>query len=171
MSTKEPKHNIFNFVPYMDANALYLKIANYCAYQERSLKEVETKLKAWEVPEELHEQLIQLLFEEGFLSQERFANTYTRGKINLKKWGKTKVKMYLKHKGIDDETIQNSLGQVDEQAYLENAQKLAKHKLNTIKDQENPLVVKQKIYRFLLSKGFEMDVIQKATDWALKGGD
>lgn len=152
----------------MDVQSLYHKIAQYCAFQERSLQEVTTKLKAWEVPEELHETLIQLLIEEGYLDQARFANTYTRGKINLKKWGKAKVRLHLKHKGVDEEAIQQSLGQIDMEQYLENANKLVLQKLKTIKDRSNPLVVKQKIYRFLLSKGFEMEVIQKAVDKVLK---
>lgn len=152
----------------MDAQSLYHKIAQYCAFQERSFLDVSNKLKAWEVPEELQETLLQLLIEEGYLDQERFANTYTRGKINLKKWGKTKVRMHLKHKGVDDEAIQQSLGQIDMDQYHDNAYKLALQKLKTIKNQDNALIVKQKIYRYLLSKGFEMDIIQKAVDKVLK---
>jgi regulatory protein len=151
----------------MDVKALYHKIANYCAYQERSLQDVEGKLKAWQVPDELHSQLLALLEQEGYLNQERFAHTYTRGKVYLKKWGKAKVKMYLRQKGVDEATIQESLAQVGEAEYLENAKKLALAKRHSLKDKDAPLVTKQKIYRYLVSKGFEGEVVQKALSYAM----
>ncbi|HTF81939.1 MAG TPA: regulatory protein RecX, partial [Cytophagales bacterium] len=146
----------------MDARALYLKIANYCAYQERSLQDVEAKFKKWEVPEDLHNEFIKLLIEDGYLDQERFVNTYTRGKIYLKKWGKTKIRMYLKNKGIDEDTINNSLSKVDNTDYLDTAKKLALAKKSQLKGKDTTTVTKQKIFRYLLSKGYEADVVMQA---------
>jgi regulatory protein len=146
----------------MDVNSLYLKIANFCAYQDRTSIEVYKKMKLWEFPDELHDQFIELLKEESYLNEERYAKSYSRGKANLKKWGKNKIKLHLQHKGIDPETISDSLQEIDPETYQKNAIKLISKKMDGIKDKSNPIEVKQKIYRFLLSKGFELEAITKA---------
>ncbi len=148
----------------MDAEELYQKIASYCAYQERSLKEVTQKLVSWEVPDSLHQKYIDLLISEKYLEQERFANTFARSKIHLKKWGKTKVKIHLRQKGVDESTINDSLSQISPEEYRENAKKLVLIKRRNLKQSNNKVLDAQKIVRYLLSKGFEMDVIKKALD-------
>jgi regulatory protein len=145
----------------MDSNSLYLKIANYCAFQERNLKEVQAKLKLWQVPNELHASYIELLTTEGYLNPERYAQSFARGKSNIKKWGKTKIKMHLKQKGIDDQTINESINLIDNETYKNTAKKLAEKKLKSLTKESDSRVAHQKVIRFLIGKGYEFDIAIK----------
>jgi len=81
------------------------KVLHYCAYQDRCTQEVRTKLSTFDMPDAEKEKIVKLLVDEGYLDDERYASTFVRSKIHLKKWGVNKIKMSLKMKGISDEII------------------------------------------------------------------
>lgn len=149
----------------MDANELYLKVANYCAYQERSIKEVCDKMHKWEVPTDLQPQFLDLLQEEGYLNQQRFSHSFTRGKSTIKKWGKNKIKMHLKLKGVNDETINQSLQTIDSDEYFEVAKRLALKKIHSLTRETDKNVMFQKVVRYLLSKGYEFDIAMRVLNY------
>jgi len=56
------------------------KLMHYCAYRDRSQKEVETKLDEMRMIPEAKEKIIISLMQENFLNEERFARSFVRGK-------------------------------------------------------------------------------------------
>ena len=66
----------------MTADQILDKMAKYCAYQERSVKEVTDKLKTFEISEKDREEIINYLIDNKFVNDERFAHAFVRGKIN-----------------------------------------------------------------------------------------
>ena len=60
------------------------KLQNYCAYQERSPFEVSRKLDLLKLPRNRQEEVLATLMEDNFLDEYRFAEAYTRGKLNQK---------------------------------------------------------------------------------------
>src|SRR5690606_40103744 len=66
-----------------------IKIASYCAYQERCQKEVRDKLYEYGLHSHEVENLITSVILEGFLNEERFAKAFARGKFRIKKWGRS----------------------------------------------------------------------------------
>ncbi|KAA3651747.1 MAG: RecX family transcriptional regulator [Bacteroidetes bacterium] len=137
---------------------VYSKLMRYCAYQERST--YEAKNKAFELGLRKNElqKLIDLLQEENFIADERFAKAYVSGKVNVKKWGRYKISEGLFAKGITGETAEEALREIDEMVYFKNLSYWVDYKL------EREVYTKAelpKLYRFLQSKGYESEFIAK----------
>ena len=72
------------------------KIEHYCAYQERSHKQVQEKLLSFGLIPDVADELVIELIQGNFLNEARFASAFTRGRFNIKGWGKIKIKQHLK---------------------------------------------------------------------------
>ncbi|MEI6900383.1 MAG: RecX family transcriptional regulator, partial [Bacteroidota bacterium] len=72
------------------------KIKSYCAYQERSISDVEDKLRQWAVQSSSVPYIINLLQKEDYLNEERFVKSFARGKFRIKKWGRYRIESELR---------------------------------------------------------------------------
>jgi regulatory protein len=137
------------------------KLAAYCAYQERCQEEVRAKLAERRVFDEDAENLIVAMIEEGFLNEERFAKAYARGKFNLKKWGRNKIQQELKRRKISAYCIKQAMKEIDGEEYWQTILHLTERKLTTTKC-NGTLELKYKTSAYLISRGFETDLIEDA---------
>lgn len=140
------------------------KIKHYCAYQERSHKEVKEKLYGFGLYKADVEMLLTQLIEENYLNEERFALAFAGGKFRMKQWGRQKIKYELKQKQVSDYCIKKALGAIDGEQYEKVLYKLATGKLNALKTEKNLLLKKRKMQQYLMQKGFETALIAKAMD-------
>jgi len=140
-----------------------LRLESYCAYQERCDKEIETKLFQWNFPKDQTVLLIDYLKTNSFLNNERFAFSFVSGKIRFKKWGRIKIKYHLSQKGIDKELIALAFKEIDLDEYWNNLLHLTQRKFIDTKE-TNVWQKKSKMSRFLVSKGYESDLIREAID-------
>ena len=135
-------------------------IRAYCAFQDRSSKQVKKKLVQYGISNEASDQLIKELIQEGFLSDERFARLFVQGKFRIKKWGRHKITRHLREHNIDDKLIKSALEIIDPEEYNDVINLLVKKKSLT----EKPLdkfSKKGKIARHLICKGFEDELVWK----------
>lgn len=140
-----------------------LKLVNYCVYQDRCHAEVEQKMKEFLLIDEAKEEIMLYLMKENYLNEERFTRSYIRGKFYIKHWGKTKIKMHLKQKQITDKLISKCFDEIYEDDYLKIIHKLYENyesKLKGLNDYQK----KQKTIKYLISRGFEYDVILQVSD-------
>lgn len=135
------------------------KIKYYCAYQERSHKDVRTKLIELEVYGEDLENYIITLISENYLNEERFACTLARGKFYFKKWGRNKIKQALKMHQISDYCIKKAMKEIDEDDYQKTFDDLAQKKLLEVKTTSNKFAKMAKVKNFLMQRGFENEYI------------
>ena len=135
------------------------KVLHYCAYQDRCTQEVRTKLSIFDMPDAEKEKIVKLLVDEGYLDDERYASTFVRSKIHLKKWGVNKIKMSLKMKGISDEIIGNALSEIDPEIYKDELIKVLKAK--KINDTD-PYKKKAKLAQYAIQKGYEPSLVWDA---------
>ena len=149
----------------MDAR-VYEKLTAYCAYQERSVRDVTGKLSKLKVEKSEAPPYIERLKREGFLSEERFAKAFVAGHLR-KKWGKAKIKSALMQKGISASVIKEHLDNVEEEGYEEQLLKAAQQKLKSIKG-ETIYEKRTKLLRFLLGKGYESAKANKVTKQLLE---
>ncbi|PVY39316.1 regulatory protein RecX [Pontibacter virosus] len=138
-----------------------IKAAAYCAYQERTQQEVRTKLYTYGLEPDDVEEIIVRLGQEKMLDEERYAQAYVRGKYGLKKWGRRKIVQGLKAKGISDYCIKQGLKEIDFEVYDQNLQQLLEKK-NASEKEKNPFARRQKLTYYLVSKGYESDLVQDA---------
>ena len=82
-----------------------VKIAKFCAYQERCHQEVRDKLFSFGLLPNDVEEIIFELIQEDFINEERFTKAFVRGKFNYKKWGRIKITQELKRRKISDYCI------------------------------------------------------------------
>ena len=97
----------------------------YCAYQERCYKEVEEKLYSYAVTVSEKEAILTHLIEQNFVNEERFAQSFVRGKHNYKLWGKNRIINELKFRNISSRIIEIALKELPETTYLSNFHSLA----------------------------------------------
>ncbi|WP_312421412.1 regulatory protein RecX [Epilithonimonas sp.] len=134
------------------------KLVNYCVYQDRCHSEVEQKMRDFLLIPEAKDEIFLYLIKENYLNEERFTRSYIRGKFYIKHWGRTKIKMNLKQKGIREKLIAKSMDEIDEQDYLESVNKIYHDyysKQKGLKEYQK----KSKTIRFLISKGFEYELV------------
>lgn len=145
-----------------------LKIASYCAYQERCQLEVRNKLAEKGIYGDQAEDLIAVMIEEGFLNEERFAQAFVRGKYRLKKWGRNKILQELKSRQISPNCIRSGLKEIEDAEYWQNLIHLTKKKWHSDKEKD-PFKKRFKVHQYLVGKGFEFDLIQMAIEEMISG--
>lgn len=141
-------------------------LEHFCAYQERCHKEVEQRLYDLKMISEAKEKIILHLLQHNFLNEERFSKAYARGKFSIKKWGKIKIISELKFKNISSYNIKSALAEINDDDYLKTLQKIAKKKLGLIQE-SNSFKKKTKLSTFLISKGFESELVYKVVNLLL----
>lgn len=130
----------------------------FCAYQERCYKEVEEKLYSFSLSISEKEQVLTYLIENNFINEERFAQSFARGKHNYKFWGKNRIINELKFRNISTRNILTALKEIPEEIYQENFHRLAEKQWDSITERKGQKKNK-KFVDFLLRKGYESDLI------------
>ncbi|MCX6304455.1 MAG: regulatory protein RecX [Bacteroidetes bacterium] len=143
-----------------DLEAILARIQNYCAYQERCIKEVDNKLMLWKVSEAKIKKIKLQLTKEGFINEERYARLFVRSKFHVNKWGRTKIRYELKTRTIPENLVQKAMEEIGEDDYLSTIRELILKKMSEIKTSKH-LNIRQKIITFVTGKGFEFDLILK----------
>ena len=136
------------------------KLQHYCAYQERSPFEVKRKLGLIKLPKERHEEVIATLMEENFLDEYRFAEAFTRGKLNQKHWAPKRIRMGLQEHRIPSVTIDRILGQIDPEIIEKNALYLA--------DRWFASKTKEQLTAAMQRRGYSFETIRRAYDIVLQ---
>lgn len=140
-----------------------VKIANFCAYQERSHREVKERLAELETFGDDADEMTAWLIENNYLNEERFAKIFAGSKFRQKKWGRLKIRQELKKRGVSDYSLRMGMNEIDPDDYYETLCELITKKAKEIKD-SNPLIQKQKLVNFVLTKGFEQDLVWDAVN-------
>ncbi|AKD53527.1 regulatory protein RecX [Spirosoma radiotolerans] len=134
------------------------KAAMFCAYQERTQQEVRDRLNGWGVYVDDAEEVIAELIQQNYLNEERFAKSFAGGKFRVKGWGRRKIKQQLQQRGISGYNLDQAMKEIAPDDYRETLADLLAKKRQSLRD-DNPLVVKQKLVRYALSKGYESELI------------
>jgi regulatory protein len=134
------------------------KARHWCASEERCISDIRLKLMKLDCPSSDISKIIELVSEEGFINEQRYANSYVSGKFRILKWGKIKIASGLRMKKIPEMMITNALKRIEEPAYRNCLETLIKKKEYELKNL--PAEGKrQKIVRFALQKGFESEIV------------
>ncbi len=142
---------------YTPAQA-FEKISRYCAYQERSHKEVRNKLYEYGLHRGDVEELLSKLITEGFLNEERFAKAFAGGKFRMKKWGRNKIVHELESHGVTPKCIKKGLAELSDADYKKTLRGLLVKKLDLTKE-PNLFKKRDKVARFAIGKGYESELV------------
>ena len=139
-------------------------ILHYCKYQERCHSEVRTKLIELEIYGDALEEQIALLIAYNIINVEHYARAFARGHFRMKQWGRKKIIQQLKLKKVSDYCIKKGLTEIEEEEYIKVLYKIATKKVAELRKERNIFTKKAKMYRFLLQRGFEQDLVAEAIE-------
>ncbi len=138
-----------------------LALENYCAYQERCSSEIHKKLDAFELNDTQRNQIIKDLQGNNFFSDSRYCSSVVSGKFRINRWGKLKIKAFLKQKNLPEALILDAFNEIDDDDYNSTIAHLVQRKSQEIKEKDR-YKKQAKLIRYLLSKGYEFDKVKDA---------
>lgn len=118
------------------------------------------------ISREIIDLIIPILEEKKYLNDEDYAKRYLRDAMNIKKYGKIKIRYMLMSKGIDKKTVEDAMENYDYELEYENALELLEKRIS--KNESDP----KKIYsakNYLQGRGFEFEIINFTVDNYLSG--
>ena len=143
---------------YIKCKNSALRIVERIYKSERELKD-KLLLKGYD--KDSIEKTMEFLKEYNFLSDNNYTKMYVKDKSKFQ--GKNKIKFDLYRKGIDEEIIQEELSSIDEEDEREVAYNLVLKKYNVISKRESDKYkLSQKLYRYIVSKGYSYDIASYA---------
>ncbi len=148
---------------YISQDEALRRMQRYCAYQERSHKEVRSKLLNLGIYGDSLEEIMAQLITDNFLNEERFARAYARGKFHMKQWGRRRILQELKFRDISDYCIRKAMEEIPEKDYLETLEEIIRKKNNKLAKTED-FVRRNKIAQYAISRGYEPDLVWELVD-------
>jgi regulatory protein len=136
-----------------------------------SVYELKTKLirKGWQ--KEIVQKVLDDLVNNNFLNDEQFAAAFVEER-SRKNVGINKLKSELMKRGIDRKISESLLNTLDRNSSFESAFELAGKKYKQLKNRGfDNSKIRNKLYSFLLSRGFESDFILKIINEIEPGND
>lgn len=144
-----------------------IKLQQFCAYQDRCHKEVVEKLQKMNMIPEAIDMIVSELIQDNFLNEERFAQSFARGKFRIKKWGKLRIVRELKLRQISKYNIDTALKEIEETDYLNTLDELARKRAKAVKE-TNPFKRKKKIADYLFYRGWESYLVYEKINELMK---
>ena len=119
-------------------------------------KEIKDKLVEKGFPEAVIKRTFEFLEEYNLLDDKRYADMYVKDKI--KNQGRNKIKYSLIRKGVSEELIEEKISSIDVEDEKEIAFVMAKKKYEMLcKREPDQYKLSQKLFRFLIGKGYSFD--------------
>lgn len=147
-----------------ETTARYLdRAATYVARGEKCLLQVRQKLKEWSQDELTPAQIASILNtlqEHGLVNEERYAQAYVSDKRNFSNKGPYLIKQELLERGLPTRIVEEALGEVSEQAWLEALQRHLQSKAASLHG-KSPYEVRDKLFRAGKSKGYSTPMVLK----------
>ena len=133
------------------------KMENYCSYMERCTNDVILKMKKLGIEDQLFEDVINYLKENQFLSDDRYVESYIRGKAIRKRDGHLKIINALRQKKIDTKLIESKLEIIEKEQIEDNIEYLIEKKWKLLIPKNDYYKSKEKLVRYLMSKGYSFE--------------
>jgi len=136
-------------------------------FRMRTEQELASRMKQKKYSPEVISRTIDFLKEKKFIDDEMFTRAWIDSRLK-RSMGLRRVKNELKLKGVAGALIDRSIAQVKE-SYSEDeiVADIIRRKIGSLKDLD-PLKAKQRIYAFLIRRGFSVDVIVDNLNQILK---
>ena len=136
--------------------AAYQKALHFLDYRPRSTAEVRRSLEKHGFEPEVIEAVIQRLGRSGLVNDEQFAQTWVENRSEFRPRGRRALSMELRQKGLDDESIETALAELDEDSLAYQAALKQARKLQGLPKPD----FRRRLAGFLMRRGFDYGVIE-----------
>ena len=138
------------------------KAFNLLSYRERTIKEIEDRLRKKDFSEEIIKAVVDFLLKNDYLNEDRFAEMWIRSRKKHHPRGRKLIYKELKNKGVNQRLINNALNEyLSNQEELEMAEYLKDKWLRRRTEEDSS---SYKLKNYLANKGFSYDLVYKVTD-------
>ena len=135
-----------------------------------SRKEIRDKLLSRGWCDETADMVLVKLDQHNLLNDQDFSNQWTRYRT-AGNYGKNRIYMELRRKGIDEETARAALGSIQEDDQIEAASRLAMKAASRHKPDENIRRTRNRVIQSLVRRGFSWDIARAACEKVLHTAD
>lgn len=132
-----------------------------CAKAEHCRWELRRKLALWHIGPSDAEAIMEHLEDRRFVDDRRYACAYARDKFALSGWGRRKIEAQLRMRRIDSAMIKEALACIEPEAYWESVCAFVRRRAATVSDLDT-YEGRTRLFRAVVSRGFEPDVAAKA---------
>jgi regulatory protein len=106
-----------------------------------------------------------LLVEDKYVDDLRYASAFARDKSAIQGWGEVKIRYMLSAKGVPRDVIDRALEEIDQDKADSRLEKLLQNKLKSLKDDPQ---CRLKLLRFALGRGYSYDEVNDVVNSLLK---
>jgi regulatory protein len=142
--------------------------------QARSRQELREKLAKKGVPDDLAEQLLDRFTEVGLVDDEAFARSWVESRQRSRGLARRALAQELRRKGVDDETAQTALDDLDPAQEEEAARQLVRKKLRSLRGVDHTTATRR-LAGLLARKGYPaglaFSVVREELGEAAAGSD
>ncbi len=135
------------------------KCIDYLSYGMRTSSQLRSYIRKKNFSVAVEERVIAKLKDYNYVNDFTFAQAYCEQ--SLKNKGAKRIKNELLQKGVHQEIAEKVVDEIDEEAQIESAKLLAQ---KYMRGKQCSLANQQKLYRYLLQRGFGYDVAKIAID-------
>ena len=142
------------------------RLRGLCSRREYCYADVLKKAKdALDGDAQAAKEVADLLVEEKYIDDLRFASAYARDKASIQGWGDVKINYMLSAKGVAASVITEALQEIDREKSSSRLHKLLENKLRSLKDDPQ---CRLKLLRFALGRGYSYDEVNSLINTLLK---
>lgn len=133
----------------------YQQAMLFLSYRARSESEIRQNLRKHEIPEAVIDLTLDRLRQDGLANDDEFAQAWVENRSTFRPRSRRMLAMELRQKGLDDESMQSALKNVDDEPL---AYEAAKKRATRFKDLEWS-EFRKKLSDFLARRGFSYSVV------------
>lgn len=154
----------------LSVNEAFMRLSYLCSTTEYCIADMRKKMTKWELPEGGEDEVLSRLQKERYIDESRYAHAFVRDKYRYNHWGKMRIEMELRQKGISKSNIDEAMEEIEGDEYLDNLKRLIQNKRRTIKGKSD-YELNMKLMRFAVSKGYNLDDVKKCLDTTISEPD
>lgn len=140
-------------------------LMNTCAKSERCISDIRRSLYRWRMRPEDCEPIIDRLVRERFVDEERYARAYVREKMHYSGWGRRKIELGLRAKGIPKEVIEEAMRQIEPEQQTEKLEGLLYRRLLRERDKaKNAYDLRLRLFRWAVGRGYDCGEVQQVLE-------
>ena len=147
----------------MEKTKILERLTRICSMREYCKKDIIAKIERLKGEDAIDTQaIISQLCEEKYIDENRYAAFFARDKSALAGWGEQKIRYALAAKGIERETIDYALEQIDGEKAQKKMESVLSAKLRTLKGEGKQVFAK--LVKFGASRGYSYNQIKAFYD-------
>ena len=132
----------------------YQKALNLLDYRPRTAQEIRQKLQKHEISADNIDYVLERLARSGLLNDQQFAQSWVDNRSEMRPRGRRALAYELRQRGVDQQTIEKTLENVDEEPLAYQAAVKRLPRLRGLEWQD----FRTKLYRYLAQRGFNYEV-------------